>query len=1035
MVRSISRRQQVSALALLSVLASSPAFTQDATLDTERTTSLTTSTFNGANAGTLTITSAGTITVANGTALTVDGPHNISIAATNTITSNDLLNGRGLLIDASGQRIVSDLSLAGDINVAGQTLADFDFEIDTNIVGIELSGDFGFEGNLVTENEGSITAFGSGARGIFVNTEVTGDINNQGDITITGNNTVGIDINAAVTGDVINGGTIALNDTGTTGIRVGADIDGAFVQGGRITVGDPQVGAELATPAIAGVLVERSITGGILFDGIGQNNDVDGDGNPDVASDSFLRSTGGAPALQLTATEDGGDVVIGEVGDTGFSFVNKGGIETVAGSREIASVGISFEGASETARVILENGIHFDTGTLGLIAQDETSTGIIIGNFASVPTFLNEGTIDIDTSASSAAVNGTDNPGVGGVSTGILVAEQGSLTSFTNNGNFLVGSLGADQNAYGIRDLSGTLTSVVNTGTFRITSAETIGGETIAIDARSSTSDFSLTNSGSFTGNVYLGSGDDTVALNGGEFNGDLNFGTGANTLTITNNAEFTGSSTFDGTLDLFVDGSDIDLASSSQLNFTNAAFSGESTLTFTVDPEDGTNGQLAITNTLTATSDVNIVPIITRITTQEQSFDLITAQTINLADADASLELTSTPFLFDVTLGQIDTENGSTITLNARPRTAEELGIATQLTTLYDNVITSEVDLDAALESSIAGLQTKENTEAALTSLLPDITNGSINLALASKRQMANHLANRLSDYVQNKDFQDGAWAREVTTVGNQESSLSALNSDLLTVGLTFGYDRPINKNLVVGVNAGFTLNGLTGDDQTIAPELSTFAPFVSAYSLARAGDFYFGGQLTAQYVSIDRERIIDFGTVDRLVTGSNTAWNFIATTEAGYELKLGGLHIRPYGRLSAQSYSEGGYIEEGGSSANLDVGSRSITRFEGTVGASLGYDFKWKTKRDDRIVRPEVFYTYTKKLGGSEVDPLEAIFVGGDTSFLVELDRTATTVKQMGGAFNIFGLDSTARIHYAYEELDDLRAHAVSFNFGLAF
>jgi hypothetical protein len=255
------------------------------------------------------------------------------------------------------------------------------------------------------------------------------------------------------------------------------------------------------------------------------------------------------------------------------------------------------------------------------------------------------------------------------------------------------------------------------------------------------------------------------------------------------------------------------------------------------------------------------------------------------------------------------------------------------------------------------------------------------------------------------------------------------------MTVGLTMGYDKPISDHWAVGVNFGFTLNGYSGEDDTLATEFSSFAPFLSVYTLGRMGPVYMGLQASGQFADIERQRTIAIGAVQRIVDSTTTGWNLVGTAEVGLDLELGGLRLVPYGRVSAQSYSEGGYIEDGAESANLDVGKRSFNRTQAGFGASLGYDFKWKRPRETKIFRPEVFYSYAKTISGSDPSALDAIFVAGDTSFALEIDQMSERVEQYGGAFNLFGDGAKARVHYAREKLDDVAAHAVSVNFALTF
>jgi len=1041
--------QQVSTAAILTCLASAQAFAQDQSIDDARTAPVSSTSEIGSGSGTLTLTADGSIDVNSGTALTINGPHNFTMEATSTISTADLAAGRGLFLDATTAQLISDIEIGGEISIGNADSADFDIDETTSNVGLELGGDLGLEGDITITSDGQIIVDGADGRGLLLNGPMTGNLTHSGRITTIGNRAIGIDLNGPLTGDFLMDGEITSRQAGTVGVRIGDTLDGTYVQRGAITVGASETTSGNddipAEPAVAGLLVESDVSGGILLDGIGAENnlDLDGDGNDDITSDSSITSIGGGPAVLIRSAESSSTpLVIGEVGDTGYGYVQRGNILTTGESDGLAATAIRIEGQVD-APTNVEGGMYFDQGNTTSRSSDADAIGLDIGDYVTVPTLVNSGAFDIDTFTSSTVLNGDDDDanndetvfGPGGEATAILVREQASLTSINNSGSILSVARGEGQSAYVIRDLSGSLQTVTNSGTLGAAAEDAVNGSAYAIDVQNNTSGFTLNNSGQIVGDIALGIGNDTINLTDGDVQGDIFFSSGTDTLNLSGDATFAGSINFDGTLGLNVDGADLELGDTDTLHFTNANFTNASNLIFNVDLKNEEAGLITVDNMLTATSDVNLKPVFSNFTDIERSFDLISAGAIDFADSEASLALSDTPFLFDLSLNIVEGVDNSTVTLNVRPKTADELGLSTGKTALYDNMINSGLELDSQLESSLAGLITQADADAAFSALMPDTTNASFNSALISQRQFANHLSSRLTDFMSEDRFEGGAWVREVTNIGDHTASDSYLSSDILSVGLTMGYDQPISKNFALGINGGFTLNGFSGNDETINSELSSFAPFLSFYALGRAGDLHIGIQATGQYVSLERERTIEFGTIERIVTSSTSGWNLAATAEAGYDLKLGGFHLRPFGRISAQHYSESGYTEEGGESADFTIGDRKFSRTQASFGASLGYDFKWKRPRETKIFRPEVFYSYAKTISGSDPAALDAIFVAGDTSFALEIDQMAERVEQYGGAFNLFGDGSKARVHYAYEKLDDIIGHAVSVNFALTF
>lgn len=1050
MVSSSVRKQHLSMVAVMTILASAPSVAQDVTIDSEQTTPVVSSTNGGSNGGTITITENGSVTVSSGTAVTINNPYAFIMEATSSISSEDLLEGRGLFLDASTEQLIGDLELAGSITVGNDDAAGFDIDTSSDNIGLLLDGEFGFEGDILLDSTGSITVFGSDGRGVAIDTIMNGNLTIDGAIASLGDRVIGVDINAAMTGDLTIGGAITAFDPDTIGVRIGETLDGALTHRGSISVGEGEItdddgNVTPAQPAIAGLLIEADITGGVLIDGFGANNDLDldGDGNDDITSDATISTTGGGPAVLIRTQESATEgLTLGTVGDTGYGYVQRGNLSSLSGSNGIGTTAFQIIGRGN-APVTIEGGIYMDFGAVVSRATDADAIGIEIGNYVNVPTFLNTGTIDVDTFASSTVDDmGTDDSnddetivGPGGDAVALLLRENANLPVFNNDGVVGATARGDGKSATAILDQSGQLTHIINTGSIGA-ATEDENASAIAIDLRANTSGVTLENSGLILGDVYLGSGDDSVTFSNGDVLGDLYFGTGSDTLTLTGEANFSGSVDFDGTLALAVDGSDLTLGSSDMLHFSSASFTNEANLIFNLDPENDEAGLLEIDGTLSIAKDVNVQPVFSSFSDEEKSYEIIRAGSFDFADSGASLELSNTPYFFNVALNEGTDGAVNTLTIDVSRKTADQLEVSESMQSLYENITTTGFEMDSPLETSLAGIVGQEDAEAALTALMPDVTNVSFNAALSAERQFANHLANRLTDFMSERNsFEGGAWVREVTHFGDHTPSNSLLNSNVLTVGLTAGYDVPISDHFAWGFNTGFTLNGFSGKDDTLQTEFSSFAPFLSLYTMGRVGPFYMGLQATGQYADIERERTIEFGSVSRIVDSTTTAWNLVGTAEVGLDLNLGGLHFVPFGRLSAQKYSESGYTEDGGDSANLTVGSRSFGRTQAGFGGSLGYDFKWKRPRETKIFRPEIFYSYAKTISGADPAALDAIFVAGDTNFALEIDQMAESVEQYGGAFNLFGDGSKARVNYAYEKLDDIKAHAVTVNFALTF
>jgi len=178
----------------------------------------------------------------------------------------------------------------------------------------------------------------------------------------------------------------------------------------------------------------------------------------------------------------------------------------------------------------------------------------------------------------------------------INIEDGADVTSLTNSGAIGAVITGRTGEVVAIRDSSGTLRNIVNSGTISAfgLNSDANGDEAtdftrVALDLSNNASGVNLTQNAridtdttdeftppdpTINGDVLLGSGDDIVTLNAGQLSGALAFGAGENTLSLNGGSTLRGSVTSDGgTLALSVAGSTLTNTSGTPLSVTRVIY------------------------------------------------------------------------------------------------------------------------------------------------------------------------------------------------------------------------------------------------------------------------------------------------------------------------------------------------------------------------------------------------------------------------------------------------------------------------------
>ena len=609
------RRRFLFASAIATLTVSAPAAFAQTTVDDERTSPIATSTAgSGGAADSIVISSTGRVALTSvaSPAVTMDSDHDVTVDGNVSVISNE---DDGVAINLLGG-VSGDLRIGGDITVTAENLPgddDNDGDVDGDIgaggqrVGVLVDGTGAYVGDVFLETGGTISVRGNDSAGLRTLTEMTGNIDIAGNIGTVGDNSYGVDIAAPMTGDFSVTGNVSTSGEGSSAIRVGGDITGGFYFNGTSSTtgfrfaGRPITDTQLTNitndteggtipnedtaQSGATILIEASVSGGILFDAPADDNSTTATSNVSIR--------GSEPAVQISATT--GDIVIGEAQqpaipddpdttDTdesvaaiplGFSFVNRGAITSRGELDDMDAFGVRVGGASDGAggfhTATLTNGMS-NSGTVTAAAHSNTTGATAyaydITSGALIPVFANSGNIS---GQATTVAQGT----AFGDSYAIHIHSDAVMNALVNSGNILSSGIGGGS-AFAVVDQSGTLSTITNSGTIQaartapssyfdengdlITPDDVDDFDVVAIDASNNTTGVSYhqfwvrdvveddpdTDADeslnavlvtqafiATTGDILLGSGDDVIRIEAGDVRGMISFGDGSDMFVL----------------------------------------------------------------------------------------------------------------------------------------------------------------------------------------------------------------------------------------------------------------------------------------------------------------------------------------------------------------------------------------------------------------------------------------------------------------------------------------------------------------------
>lgn len=944
----------------------------DTTVSDDSTTARTTST-----AGDITISDDGSITLSSGNAITVDSDNDVTVEGDIKVGGAD--DATGIYVNAGTDSIIH-INDDATIKVTENYVVDEDDNDDgkvngnvasaSNRYGLYVAGDA--SGNI--HNEGSIVVEGQDSGGIVLAGDYTGDIYNEGSISVIGDNSVGISTQG-VDGDVTVEGSVAVVGAGASAININGDVTGAVVIQGSVTRGysytdDDGQTITLSNPGLntgtAAVSITGSVANGIQIaaspsDNDDDDDDEDNDGTEDDEEGTgSITNYGNGAALQVGGEDN---ITVGAVENTAvvgngdsddqYSLVIEGSVSSTANYTSSNAYGVVIGG--EGGNVDLTYGIGV-SGTVSATSINETAVALLINEGSTVGKLYNSGTI-------SASLS-TEGDGTGGTT-------------------------------IAIQDLSGTLTSIENTG--YITASGSGSDVTTAIDVSANTSGVTITQSlndedaesredyaddndgdedptiyARITGDILLGSGNDTISASTGEIIGDTSYGAGDDTLTLTDDAYYegdvswgtgtatvnlSGESEYTGTMDFSGETGTITISDTATYQ---GQFSNADNVTVTVNsggtliPDDtvstsvgtvyvasggnigvyveGDSSSTIVADSATLESGAGITAEFDSLATAEGTYTVLTSSDLNI---EGTLDLsTDLPFIYT---GEV-TNDDSSIYLTVERKTVDELGLNRSEGSAWDAIYATAQN-DDNLTDSLLDIEDSATLREQVSDLLPDHAGGVFHAVTQADRLVARHISDETSLF----DISDaGGWLEPIYYRSSKENTGTA-KYKISGWGLSGGFERSTSIGNV-GVSYAWMSSTVKNDGGS--GKLDIGQHDFGVFWRKKKGPLLAYARIGASKISIDSKRTYT-GTIDDedfeyTADGSWNGWLFSGLAGASYKFQMSRrFTLKPKLEVEQMWLKENGYEESSDDSdaIPLTVADRTSKSLSATPTITAAY------------------------------------------------------------------------------------------------
>ena len=972
----------------------------------------------------VTIESDGSVTLTGpGPAVVLNS--NNDLAHDGTITIEDVDNAVGVSLQGGADRNYTQsgtINLTEDFTNAdtdGDNIVDGAFAEGSGRTGILISGASPFQGNVELATASIIDVEGNDSFGInLTNTTMaqnglTGNLSQDGRISVRGDNATGINVASGIGGDFAQNGSITTTGLGAQGINIDADIQGGFVSSGGVTntgyrvatrpglsnentgaPGRDTLGLEDLLQASSAISISGNIGGGIHIDD-NIDDGVDADGNPIqlAGTAGTIIQNGSAPAILLDGA--GAPIAIGRVAaitdpaadgfnaDLQYAFVNQGVLQANGVFDDIDATALSIANASLTGGINntgqmtattfvapverdSSGAVNATTGQGDLTPGDGRARVIVLGPNAIADRINNSGVILATSSEAIDAVFADPDNILAArnvLATAIDIGANATLNEINNGGIISALLVGRQGTAYAIRDQSGTLSSLTNTGNIGAagrTSDPSGSGDTnfvlVALDASqningitfiqnravdTNTDDDITPGDPNTFGNILLGSGDDNLTVAAGSIIGDVDFNAGNDVLALSGGSILRGALSNQGGLAVTVaDNSTLALTSAGNTLITSASFDDTSTFSPVLDGETGTASTLVASGDISFADGATVAPTLTNVVGIDQTAFTIAQAGGTLTVTDlASLAGTESPYLFNSSYDVIG--NDLVITLDLRD--ANDLGLDQVQSLAYAPALQA-LRNNSDLGDAFANITTQSDFIAAYNQILPEFSAAAHQFVLANVDGATGAVANHLDSVRRSPDKPGGAWLQEFAYFADRD--LAGLSEQYRGhgFGFTAGLDTAIGPFHAVGVNLGIASTEIE-DVVGIDEPLDVLTLQGGAYAGWASGNLGIEAYAGGGYNDFEQNRRVRINTFSGEAQGDWSGTHINGSVRAGYDLELNDkFWFRPTVSVDYLRLSEKSFTETGDTGVALDVDARTSETASATAMFNFGAKFQGK-------------------------------------------------------------------------------------------
>ena len=1008
------RKLLLSAAAAAPLMLLGPGLAWADTTVSSTTTPVSTSTAKGGQPDNVIIGAGATVNVAGPVAVTMDSSNSVANNGAITISNTDnstavlLKGGNTGAFTNNGAISNSESYTRTDTNNDG--ILDGNFASGSGRYGVHLTGASPLVSTLTFQSGSSVTVQGNNSFGIALDGPLQGDVAQKGTVSVTGNNTTALSITAPVSGKVFIGGTMSATGAGATGVNTAGAIGGSLSIYAPVTSTgfsstvrspDPTVNSKLLPSDLqisnSAVQIGGDVAGGVFLGApptgtvaTDTAKDVDQDGIVDsVESAGSIATYGPAPALVIGSSAN--NVHLGEYkpGDAlnGYGLILEGGVTGtgVYDGNSGTAIQIGVPGAYQVA---IDGGIHV-TSSSSITASgfQANATGIHFLSGVATPSLVNDGVISATSTTSLASQ-----------ATAIQIEAGANLASIVNSGSIggaVTGDLG---NAAAIIDLSGSVASIKNTGSIVTTLTPTVGtdtatGKTLAIDLSHNTSGVTLIQSANsnaaitpkITGDIRLGSGDDTVQFTAGTVTGGLDFGAGSGSLLIDGGASYAGNLLATGSssgvaINLNKGSLEDDSATSMKLTSLTVGASGK--LVFSVDPAHNAATQFIVSGPASFASGAQLgVKLQSLLIPTTQTYTVVQTAPGALSVGSGANLTATVPYLF---VAQFNPNPAAgTIQLDLRRRTAAEAGLNKAETAAWDPVY-QNLGLNSGIERAFLAQSDAAGYRSMLNQILPDYAGGVFRaLSWASEQQ---GLAAGSPPLGENQDGPTRAWTQEIV-LDETKKTAQTEPYHILGVGVVAGLESVSPKGDALGMKIGFVTANIKDPDSPGDNLLGVSELNGGIYWRGDFGGLRADAQLGAGFIwANDRREFLYSDSVGVVHATALSNWmGYTLSGRAGlaYTATMGAFFLEPqvhadYFRLHQTGYSEHG----GGAGFDMQVDPRNgdILSVTGSLIAGMNFGttgFRWRPQIEGgyrAVVSGTAGSTTTQFIGGADPFTLAA-------------------------------------------------------------